>query len=35
MHRGSGRVKLTKSEKVELGEKCHDASDILFEWPHG
>ena len=32
-HRGSGRVKLTKCDKVEWGEKCHYASDILFEWP--
>ena len=29
---GSDRVKLTKSDKVELDEKCHYASDILFEW---
>ena len=21
-------------DKVEWGEKCHHASDILFEWPH-
>ena len=32
MHRGSGRVKLTKCEKVEWGEKCHYASDILLKW---
>ena len=32
-HRGSGTVKLTKCDKVECGEKCHYASDILFEWP--
>ena len=30
--RGSGRVKLTNCNKVEWGEKCHFASDILFEW---
>ena len=30
--RGSGRVKLTKCNKVEWAEKCHFASDILFEW---
>ena len=32
-HRGSGTVKLTVCDKVECGEKCHYASDILFEWP--
>ena len=31
---GSDRVKLTNYDKVEWGEKCHYASDILFEWPH-
>ena len=30
---GSDRVKLTNYDKVEWGEKCHYASDILFEWP--
>ena len=29
---GTNRVKLAKSDKVELDEKCHYASDILFEW---
>ena len=29
-HRGSVRVKLTKYEKVEWGEKCHYASDMVF-----
>ena len=33
-HRGSGRVKLTKCDKVERGEQCHYASGILFEWPY-
>ena len=28
---GSDRVKLTKCDKVEWGEKCHYASYILFE----
>ena len=28
------RVKLTKCDKVEWGEKWHYASDILFEWSH-
>ena len=28
---GSDRVKLTKCDKVEWGEKDHYASDILFE----
>ena len=32
-NRGSGRVKLTKCDKVEWDEKCHYASDILLEWP--
>ena len=31
---GNYRVKLTKCDKVEWDEKCHYASDILFEWPH-
>ena len=30
-HRGSGRVKLTKCDKVEWDEKWHYASAILFE----
>ena len=30
---GSDRAKLTRCDKVEWGEKCHYASDILFEWP--
>ena len=30
---GSDRVKLTRCGKVECGEKCQYASDILFEWP--
>ena len=34
LHRGSSRVQFTKSDKVERGEKCHHASDILFEWSH-
>ena len=29
--RGSGRVKLTKCDEVEWGEKCHYASYIVFE----
>ena len=33
-HRGSVRVKLTKCDIAEWGEKCHYASDILFECPH-
>ena len=28
---GNARVKLTKCDKVKRGEKCHYASDILFE----
>ena len=28
---GSDRVKLTRCDKVECGEKCHYVSDILFE----
>ena len=28
---GTDRVKLTKCDKVERGEKCHYASDIGFE----
>ena len=28
---GNYRVKLTKCDKVEWDEKCHYASDILFE----
>ena len=32
-HRGSDRVKLTKCDNVEWGDKCHYASEILFEWP--
>ena len=31
---GSDGVQLTKCDKVECGERCHYASDILFEWPH-
>ena len=31
---GGDRVKLTKCDKVEWGEKCHYSSDTLFEWPH-
>ena len=33
---GSDKVKLTKCGKVESGEKCHYASDILFisVWHH-
>ena len=34
IHRGSVRVKLTKCDKVEWGEKCHYVSDIPFEWLH-
>ena len=30
---GGDRVKLTKCDKVEWGEKWHYASDILFEDP--
>ena len=30
---GSDSIKLTECYKVEWGEKCHSASDILFEWP--
>ena len=30
---GSDRVRLTRWDKVEWGEKCHYASGILFEWP--
>ena len=33
-YRRSDRVKLTKCDKVAWGEKCHYASDILFEWPN-
>ena len=33
-HRGSDRVKLRKIDKVEWGQKCHYASDILLEQPH-
>ena len=33
-HMGNDRVKLTKYGKIEWDEKCHYASDILFEWPH-
>ena len=32
--RRSDRVKLTTCDKVEWGEKCNHASDILFEWLH-
>ena len=28
---GGDRVKLTKCDKVEWGEKCHYSSDTLFE----
>ena len=31
---GGDRVKSTKCDKVNGGEKCHYASDIIFEWPH-
>ena len=31
---GGDRVKLTKCDEVEWGEKWHYASDILFERPH-
>ena len=34
LNRGSDRIKLIKCNKVEWGEKCGYASDILFEWPH-
>ena len=30
---GSDKVKLTRCDKVERGEKCLYASGILFEWP--
>ena len=30
-HRGIDRVKLTKYDKVQWGEKCYYASDIHFE----
>ena len=33
-HRGRDKVKLTKRDKIEWGEKCHYPSDIRFEWPH-
>ena len=33
-HRGSDRVKLRACDKIVWGEKCHYASEILFEWPH-
>ena len=31
---GGDRVKLTKCDEVEWGQKWHYASDILFERPH-
>ena len=32
---GGDKVKFTKCDTGEWDEKCHYASDILFEWPHG
>ena len=29
------RVKLTKCDTGEWDEKCHYASEIFLQWPHG
>ena len=35
LHNGGDRVNLTKCDTGEWNEKCHYASDTLFEWAHG